>query len=51
MVVPLILNKKINNVPKIRTVDIYNTMLEFLEIKSLNVVEGKKLDIYWIRFN
>ena len=46
MVVPLILNKKINNVPKIRTVDIYNTMLEFLEIKSLNVIEGKKLDIY-----
>ena len=46
MVVPLILNKKINNVPKIRTVDIYNTMLEFLEIKPHNGIEGKKLDIY-----
>ena len=46
MVVPLILNKKINIVPKIRTVDIFNTMLEFLEIKSHNVIEGKKLDIY-----
>ena len=46
MIVPLILNKKINNVPKIRTVDIYSTMLEFLGIKSLNAIEGKKLDIY-----
>ena len=46
IIVPLILNKKIDNVPKIRTVDIYNTMLEFLGIKSLNVIEGKKLDIY-----
>ena len=40
------LNKKINNIPKIRTVDIHNTMLEFLGIKSLNAIEGKKLDIY-----
>ena len=46
MIVPLILNKKINNISKIRTVDIYNTMLEFLGIKSLNAIEGKKLDIY-----
>ena len=46
MIVPLILNKKINNVPKIRTVDIYSTMLEFLGTKSLNAIEGKKLDIY-----
>ena len=45
MLVPLILNRKISE-KKIRTVDLFPTILDYLGKDLPNSIDGKKLKIY-----
>ena len=46
MKVPLISNKKIGSKVLARTVDIFPTVLDYLNISSTNKIDGKSLNIY-----
>ena len=44
MTVPLIFNKKVKE-SKIRTVDLFPTILDFLDLECPNKIDGRKLDV------
>jgi hypothetical protein len=46
MKVPLISNKKITSKALVRTVDIFPTVLDYLNISCTNKIDGKPLNIY-----
>ena len=46
MRVPLISNKKIASKVLARTVDIFPTVLDYLNISSTNKIDGQSLNIY-----
>ena len=46
MKVPLISNRKITSKAIARTVDVFPTILDFLNISAVNKIDGQSLNIY-----